>query len=228
MSGKPARSYLVGFTVATVVLVIVSVFSAGYYFSSSSSLLAKDQEILNLKVALLNQTRTELGLELNLLQLDSNITALDQRIAGLAQNLSVSDAEVTFLTGQVARLQNQSAFLSLELSAVEGAAGNLTVHSYFVNQNVTVAPSTTVQLTSQSPGEAGTLVFTSDQGCRGPGGKVQSSSPSFAYVVLLDSTSAGTVRSSYQKVSATSFSFSLQNVGPSMVSCAFSLFYVDH
>lgn len=219
--------YLIGFVAVTVLLVVVSAFSASYYFSSSKSLLSQDQEILSLKAALLTQNATALELELNILELDSNITVLNQRIAGLTQNQSAYSSEVAFLNGQLTRLENQSAFTSLQLSVVERAAGNLSIHSYFADRNMTVAPGTTVQITAQNPGKPGTLVFTSTSGCRSPGGSVQSPSPAFAYSILLDSTSPGVVHSSYEKVNATSFTFSFQNVGPSMVSCAFSLFYVD-
>ena len=227
MAQKPQRSYLVGFTAATVILVIVSAVSVTYYYSSSADLLAKDQEILHLRALTLAQNATVLEMQFQVYQLNANITQLNQRIAGLTQSQIVSTSEITSLVNQVLRLQNRSAFLTLELSVLE-SAGHLTIHSYFVNDTVTVSPNTTMEITSQSPGQPGTLVFTSPAGCRSPGDSIQSSSPTFVYYVLLDSTSTGTSRSSYQSVNATSFSFSFQNVGPSPVSCTFSLFYVGH
>ncbi|MDG7007282.1 MAG: hypothetical protein JRN06_03430 [Nitrososphaerota archaeon] len=228
MTQKPQRSYLVGFTAATVVLVIVSAVSVTYYYSSSADLLTKDQEILHLRAQMLVQNFTALELQLKIFELNGNITLLNQQITGLTQSQSASGSEIASLVGQVARLENQSAFLSLELSVVEGAAGSVTIHPYFVNNTVTVAPGTTVQITSQSPGQAGTLAFVSPTGCTSPGDSIQSSSPTFVYYILLDSTSKATVRSDYENVNATSFSFSFQNVGLSPVSCTFSLFYVDH
>jgi len=228
LSGKPPPSYLVGFTAATVILVIVSALSVTYYYSSSASLLTKDQEVLLLKGQLLAENATALELELSIFQLNANITALNQQIAGLQQSQSVSSSEINSLVGQVMRLQNRSAFLGLELSVVQGAAGNLTIHSYFVNDTVTVPANSFMQITSQSPGQTGTLVFVSPAGCQSPGKSIQSPAPTFAYSVLLDSRSTGYVRSDYQKVNATSFAFSFQNMGPTAVSCTFSLFYVDH
>lgn len=228
MTQKPQRSYLVGFTAATVILVIVSAVSVTYYYSSSADLLTKDQEILHLRAQMLVQNYTALELQLKIFELNDNITLLNQQITGLTQSQSASSSEIASLVGQVMRLQNQSAFLSLELTVVEGAAGSLAVHPYFVNDTVTVAPGTTMQVTSQSPGKAGTLAFVSPAGCRSPGDSIQSSSPTFVYYVLLDSTSTAKAQSYYENVNATSFSFSFQNVGPSPVSCTFSLFYVDH
>ncbi len=228
MAEKPQRSYLVGFTAATVILVIVSAVSVSYYYSSSTDLIAKDQQILHLRAQLLAENATSLELQLRILLLNSNITMLNQRIAGLLQGQGVYNTEIASLVGQVTRLENQSAFLNLELSVVEAAAGHLTIHSYLVNDTVTVAPNTTMQVTSQSPGQPGTLAFISPAGCRSPGNSIQSSSPTFVYYILLDSASTGLVQSTYETVNATSFSFSFQNVGPSPVSCTFSLFYVDH
>lgn len=227
MSGKQTRSYLVGFTAVAVILLIVSVFSASYYYSSSSSLTAKDQEILHLKAMALAQNATQLELEVDIVELNSNITTLDQKVSGLTQSQEVSSSEITSLVDQVMRLQNQSALLSLELSVVEGAAGPLAIQTYFVNDSVTVASNTTLLLTSQNPGEAGTLVFDSPTGCASPGSRVLSSSPTFVYYILLNSAATGVVQSIYENVNATSFSFSLQNAGLSAVSCTFSLFYVD-
>ena len=66
MTPKSQRSYLVGFTAATVVLVIVSAVSATYYYSSSADLLTKDQEILHLRAQVLAQNMTTLEMQLQI------------------------------------------------------------------------------------------------------------------------------------------------------------------
>ena len=60
LAQKPQRSYLVGFTAATVILVIVSSVSVTYYYSSSADLLTKDREILQLQALSLSMNATVL------------------------------------------------------------------------------------------------------------------------------------------------------------------------
>ena len=176
---------------------------------------------------MLTQNATALEMELQIYELNANITLLDQRIAGLTQSLGASNSQITSLVNQVLRLQSDSAFLGLELSVVEIVTGVPSVNAYFVNDTVSVAPSTIMEVTTENPGHNGTLVFDSPRGCPGSGNSVGSSYPTFQYYVMLNSSSTRPILSSYVKVNAPAFSFYFQNVGPSAVGCTFSLLYVD-
>ena len=226
LAQKPQRSYLVGFTAATVILVIVSSVSVTYYYSSSADLLTKDREILQLQALSLSMNATVLEEQIQIYRLNANITMLNQQIAGLTQSQGVSNQEITSLVNQVLKLENLSAFLILELSVVARTAGNLSVSAYFVNDTVAVAPSTIMEVTTQTTGRNGTLAFISPNGCASPGNSIGSSYPTFQYYITLDSGSTNYVKSSFAKVYAPTFSFYLQNVGQSAVTCTFSLFYV--
>jgi hypothetical protein len=204
LSQKPNRRLIIGFVAATVLLLLVSLGSASYYYSTSSSLSAKDQQILRLRAAVLTENESILLLELNALRFTSNIATLDQ---------------------QVARLENQTAILRMELSVAE-QQGKIQVLTYFANRTVSIPANSTVEVTSQAPGHNGTIVFLSPGGCPISGKNVQSTSPQYLLYILVDSR-AKPEQSAYYTVNGQPFSLFLENVGPTQVACRFSLLYVE-
>jgi hypothetical protein len=224
LSEKPHRSYLVGFTAATVVLIIVSVAAGAYYYSANSSLQSKDREILSLRASLLVENATALELELKIIELDTNVTGLTQKITSLTQSEGSSSAEISSLTLQLLSLKNQSAYASLELLAAEQVA-NLSFVPFFLNDTVSVPPGSSMELASESGGYNGTLAFISPAGCPSPGENLQSTTPQYVEYLLL-SPGATTLKSQYARIGGQPFSFYLKNVGQSAVECTFSLIFV--
>jgi hypothetical protein len=224
LSDRPQRSYLVGFTAATVVLMIVSVAAGAYYYTANSELQSKDREIITLRASLLVENATALELELKVIELDTNISALSQEITSLAQSEGTSSAQITSLTLQLLNLKNQSAFASLELSAAE-QVGNLSFVPYFVNDTVSVPAGTSMEVASEAGGYNGTLVFISPAGCPSPGEDLKSTTPQYVEYLLL-SPGASPSKSLYARIAGQPFSFYLQNVGQSAVLCTFSLLFV--
>lgn len=218
--------YLKGLAVALVALLVLTTGAGLYYYSSSAALQAKDQEILRLRTVIISQNLTVLNMQLEMLNLEQNISSLHQQIVALLQDRAASNVQIASLTGQVSSLENRSALLGLELAVVENATGHVSVLTYFVNRTLTVPPSSTVQVTSQTPGRAGTLVLLSPDGCRSAGNSVKSSTPTFEYYILLDPGSSNLLRSNYVSVNSTAFTFSLQNVGTTQATCTLSLLYV--
>ena len=227
MSENRTPPYLKGLALALVALLLLTIGTAAYYYSTSAALHAKDQEILRTRIAMLAQNATILNLQLEILTLEQNITGLNRQVVSLLQDRAASNVQIASLTSQVASLENRSALLGLELAVAENATGHFTVYGYLVNRTVTVPPSSTIQVESQAPGMAGTLVYLSPGGCPTAGNSVGASTSVFEYTVKLDPGSANLVRSSYEYTNMTAFTFSLQNVGASPVSCTFSLFYVS-
>lgn len=226
LSQKPSRALIVGFVVATIGLVVVSLGAASYYNSSSSALLSKDKQILELHLAILAENASILTLELNQLSLSQNITSLQERILGLLQNQITSSATITALTGQIQRLENESARMALEIFILQQVS-KLSILTYYYNNTVTVAPGSTTLVTSQANGHNGTLVFVSSSGCPGKGDSVQSTSPTYVLYLLLDPSGPPTY-SVYVAVAGQPFTFSFKNIGSTPETCTFSLFYVQH
>lgn len=226
MSGNSAPPYLKGLALALVALLVLTLGTAAYYYSTSAALQAKDQEILRTRIAMLAQNATILNLQLEILSLDQNITGLNRQVVSLLQGRAASNVQIASLTSQVAGLENRSALLGLELSVAENATGHFAVYSYSVNRTVTIPQSSTIQVESQAPGRAGTLVYLSPGGCPSGGSGIGPSTSVFEYSIKLDPGSATVVRSSYEYTNMTAFAFSFQNVGAAPVSCTFSLFYV--
>lgn len=226
MSQKPHRLVLTGLVVVTVALVVVSLGAASYYYTSTSALSAKNQEILRLRITALAENASILQLELSILSLNSNITSLNQEIASLQQSQAASAAEAAALRNSVSQLKNESALLGLELAVAE-KVGSLSVLTYFVNDTVTVPPSTTFEVTSQANGYNGTIVFMSPNGCPSTGGNLSSVTPRYVDYIWL--SSKGTpLLAYYDSIKGQPFTLYLQNVGTSPVECTFSLFYVRH
>jgi hypothetical protein len=224
LSERPPRSYLVGFTAATVVLIIVSVAAGAYYYTANSELQSKDREILSLRASLLVENATALELELKIIELDTNMSALTQEITALTQSEGASSSQISSLTLQLLSLKNQSAFASLELSAAEHI-GNLSFVPFFVNDTVSVPPGSSMEIASESSGYNGTLAFISPAGCPSPGENLKSTTPQYVEYLLL-SPGALPSKSQYARIDGQPFSFYLQNVGQSAVQCTFSLLFV--
>ena len=215
---------MTGFVVLTALLLMVSLLATAYYSTSTATLAAKDKEVADLRLALALQNETIYGLKLNIIILNSSMAALNQKVASLEGDQNASSAEISSLASQILRLRNQSAFLNLELSVAE-QAGNFTIIPYYDNRTMTVQPSTTVQVASNSRASTGTIAFVSPSGCSSVGTDTAPGTSTVAFEVLL-SSNGSSLLSSYHRVSGEPFTFSLKNVGPAPVSCTFSLFYV--
>jgi hypothetical protein len=204
LSQKGSRLLKVAFVGVVILLLLVSVGAASYNNSANSALATKDLEILKLRALLLTENASLLIMQLNALRLNADLSTLSQKVA---------------------TLQNQSALLRMELSVAQ-QAGKFQVVAYIANKSVLLSVGTTLEVTSQVPGHNGTLVFLSPGRCPTSGSMVQSTSPQYLLYILVDSR-AKPSQSGFYTVSGQSFSLFLENVGPSIVLCKFSLLYVE-
>jgi hypothetical protein len=162
---------------------------------------------------------------------DNTITTQNSEIADKNSTITYLNSTITslqtWLNGNITQaraLQNDSARLQLELSIVE-QVGKLSIYTYYVNDTMTVAPNSTVLLTSQVNGYNGTIVFISPNGCYSAGAQAESVQPQYVLDILLNSNSPP-LTSAYTSLSGQPYSVYFKNIGSSPVQCTFSLFYV--
>jgi cell division protein FtsB len=203
-------SLKVPFVAVAVVLLLVSSAFAYYYLNSASELSDRNREVASLQS--------------NLNELNAKVSSLNLEIDNLQSNQTASKALLSSLELEVSQLQNDSARLQLELSIVE-QVGKLSIYTYYVNDTMTVAPNSTVLLTSQVNGYNGTIVFISPNGCYSAGAQAESVQPQYVLDILLNSNSPP-LTSAYTSLSGQPYSVYFKNIGSSPVQCTFSLFYV--
>ena len=225
MSQKPNRTLLYVSVTLTVVLLVVAIGAAAYYYSATDAIAAKDAEILHLRAQGLSQNVTVLQLQLSLLELDSNITSLQKQLAGLLENQTRSEVRFVALSSELVALEDQSALLGMEL-AVAQQAGGFSVAPLVSNSTAIVPPSSTVGVLNLTGGRNGTLAFVSLKGCPSSGDRVQVTGSGYALYILLNDTGSP-LRSDFRQFGTHPFAVSLENVGRGPVLCTFSLFFVQ-
>lgn len=238
---KSQRSVRISLLTAILVIVILSSVFVYYYLSSSSEMSAKDRLIGNMSntVSSMNSTistqnNSIITLRSSQTSLNAQIQALNSEIAtlrtsntNLQSNLSASNAEIQTLSTRVSVLKNESSELQLELSLVE-QVGKLSVNVFAFDQTITVAGHTTFTFLTYSNGYNGTIEYLSPKGCPSPNGAISTTQHDGQLDInaTLDTNGPYASLNFTDSLTPTPFGFYFQNVGPSSVTCTFSLIYV--